>query len=71
VQDGGNIVLAADSAGFADAVARLLCDPVGTQRMALTGRHTFERHYTWEAAWGILDANLQVTRITELNRYTG
>jgi len=71
VQNGSNIVLAEDSAGFAAAVARLLSDPVGTQRIALAGRHTFERHYTWDAAWGILDANLQVTRITELNRYTG
>jgi len=69
--DGGNIVLAADPAGFAAAIVRVLSDPVSTQRMALAGRHTFERHYTWEAAWWNLDANLQVTRITELNRYTG
>ena len=71
VHDRGNIVLATDPAGFAAAIARYLSDPVESQRMALNGRHTFERYYTWEAAWGILDANLQVTRITELNRYTG
>jgi glycosyltransferase involved in cell wall biosynthesis len=69
--DGGNIVLATDPAAFAGAVGRLLADPAESQRIARGGRHTFEQHYTWEAAWAILDANLQVTRITELNRYTG
>jgi glycosyltransferase involved in cell wall biosynthesis len=71
VRDGRNIVLAPDAAGFAGAIGRLLGDPAEAQRIALSGRHTFERHYTWEAAWANLDANLQVTRITELNRYTG
>jgi glycosyltransferase involved in cell wall biosynthesis len=71
VKDGGNMVLATDGAGFASAIGLLLSEPDKAQQIGLGGRHTFERHYTWEAAWGILDANLQVTRITELNRYTG
>jgi len=69
--DDHNIVLASDPPAFAQAISRLLADPAESRRVASGGRDTFERHYTWEAAWRMLDANLQVTRAGELNRYTG
>jgi hypothetical protein len=64
-------VLATDAIAFAGAVSRLLSEPAESGRVAGNGRHTFERHYTWEAAWRTLDANPQVTCARELNRYTG
>jgi polysaccharide biosynthesis protein PslH len=68
--DGHNIVLATDPPAFAKAITCLLSEPVERERIACNGRHTYEQHYTWEAAWRMLDANLQLTRAGELNRYT-
>ena len=70
VQDGVNIMLAADAAGFAASVSKLLEDANGRQRMGAAGRQTFESGYTWERAWRVLDHDLQVTLSEEVNRYT-
>jgi glycosyltransferase involved in cell wall biosynthesis len=74
VEDGTNIMLAADAAEFAGSVSKLLKDLNGRQRMGAAGRQTFERRYTWERAWGILNhdlrPHLQVTLSEEVNRYT-
>jgi glycosyltransferase involved in cell wall biosynthesis len=69
--NGRNILFASDPPAFAEAILRLLSDPAESRRLACNGRHTFERHYTWGAAWRTLDANLQATSAGELNRYTG
>jgi len=70
-QDGRNIVFANSPPAFANAISRLLSDPSESGQLACCGRHTFEQHYTWEAAWRTLDASLQVTCAPEVNRYTG
>jgi glycosyltransferase involved in cell wall biosynthesis len=70
IEDGQNIVLAKTPDAFASAVLRLLGNSGERQRIAANGRHTFERHYTWEVAWRKLDLYLQVTRPAEVSRYT-
>jgi len=70
VQDGTNSVLASRSEQIASAVERLLADPAARQRIGAAGRLTYEKHYTWEAAWRSLDMNLQVLLSPELKRGT-
>ncbi len=59
VQDGRNIVLAADADAFTSAILRLTNDQIGRQRLGEFGRHTFEERYTWSAAREQLDRILQ------------
>jgi glycosyltransferase involved in cell wall biosynthesis len=70
IEDGENIALAGTPHEFARAILRLLGDTGERERLAANGKRTFEHHYTWEVAWRRLDLYLQVTRTTELNRYT-
>ncbi|HZL57545.1 MAG TPA: glycosyltransferase, partial [Bryobacteraceae bacterium] len=70
-EDDHNIVLAGTAAEFASAVDRLLSDPAERERIGENGRQTYERNYTWEAAWRTLDLNPQLMLPKELNRYTG
>jgi polysaccharide biosynthesis protein PslH len=55
-EDGRNIVLADNPPAFANAILRLLAEPGERRRLGSNGRHTFEQHYTWEAAWRMLEA---------------
>lgn len=66
VQDGRNIVLATGPGAFAAAIDRLLSDSCERQRLGANGRHTFDEHYTWDAAWRNLDSYLQLMRPAEL-----
>lgn len=52
---GENILLAADAAGFADAVARLLDDAELRLELGNAGRRLFENEFTWDAVWSRLD----------------
>jgi glycosyltransferase involved in cell wall biosynthesis len=70
-RDGVNIALESDPGRFASRVALLLDDSAARQRLAAAGRRTFEDNYTWETAWKNLDLNLQLTRQSGLNGYTG
>jgi glycosyltransferase involved in cell wall biosynthesis len=70
-KDGVNIALESDPLRFSHAISRLLDDSLTRQRMAAAGRHTFEDLYSWETAWKTLDINLQLTRRSGLNGYTG
>jgi polysaccharide biosynthesis protein PslH len=69
--DDVNIALESDPARFAARVALLLDDSAARQRLAAAGRRTFEDNYTWEMVWKNLDLNLQLTRQSGLNGYTG
>jgi glycosyltransferase involved in cell wall biosynthesis len=70
VQDGANILLASEPAGFASAIDRLLKNGDERQRMGDLGRQTFENTYTWDRAWQGLDRDLQSKLTMDLNRYT-
>jgi polysaccharide biosynthesis protein PslH len=70
-QDGINIAIESEAVKFAARIARLLEDTPGRQRLGAGGRRTFENHYTWETAWKNLDIDLQLTRRSGLNGYTG
>jgi glycosyltransferase involved in cell wall biosynthesis len=68
--EGENILFADTPAEFAGAVLKTLEDSGMRARLGGAGRCTFERNYTWEAAWATLDPYLQVTRPETVNRYT-
>ncbi|MES1261561.1 MAG: glycosyltransferase [Acidobacteriota bacterium] len=70
-RDGDNIALAATAPAFSESILRLLSDDGTRQRLGNHGRRTFERNYTWQAAWKGLELNLQLTRLKQLSRYTG
>jgi glycosyltransferase involved in cell wall biosynthesis len=70
-RDGVDIALESDPARFAARVALLLDDSAARQRLAAAGRRTFEDNYSWETAWKKLDIDLQLTRRSGLNGYTG
>ena len=70
-EDDHDIVLAGTAGEFASAVDRLLSDAAERERIGGNGRQTYERNYTWEAAWRTLDLNPQLMLPKELNRYTG
>ncbi|MDP9170000.1 MAG: glycosyltransferase family 4 protein, partial [Acidobacteriota bacterium] len=69
-RDGDNILLATSPVAFAEAIHRLLEHPEERQRLGRGGRLNFEAQYTWQAAWGMLDAGLQMPGCAHLNRYT-
>jgi len=69
--DGVNIALESDPGRFAARVSLLLNDSAARQRLAAAGRRTFEDNYSWETAWKTLDIDLQLTRRSGLNGYTG
>ena len=56
--DGENILLADDPAGFAEAVSRLLSSPGERERIGCQGRRQYERELTWNVAWKALDREL-------------
>lgn len=70
-EDGVNIALAADPKKFAARIDTLLADSETRQRLAAAGRRTFEDRYCWEIVWRNLDIDLQLTRESGLNGYTG
>ncbi|NLS79545.1 MAG: glycosyltransferase [Chloroflexi bacterium] len=55
VQDGENILIAGDAAGFAEAVLRLLGDPALNQRLRLNGRTWVEAKYAWQVVYQQVD----------------
>jgi glycosyltransferase involved in cell wall biosynthesis len=55
---GENILLAGDSASFADTVSRLLASPADRERIGRRGRRQYENELTWESAWKALDQAL-------------
>lgn len=83
VREGGddaNIVLADTPECFAGKIVQLLEDRDELERLGANGRRTFERFYTWQAAWEELDRiyrapadvnGPQVETSSELSRYTG
>ncbi len=67
---GGNLILADNAFGFAEAISLLLENPAQRQRLGNGGRQTFEKLYTWEGAWKGLDRDLQVNWPVELKRHS-
>jgi polysaccharide biosynthesis protein PslH len=57
-RDGEQLILAGDSAHFAEAVSRLLESPADRLRIGTAGRLLYEERYTWSAAWKVLDESL-------------
>ncbi len=51
-QDGHDLLLADDPAGFAAAVIRLLQDEGLRRRLGENGRASFERDYDWRRVYG-------------------
>jgi glycosyltransferase involved in cell wall biosynthesis len=70
-KDGTNIVIESAPDRFAARIISLLADAPLRQRLAEAGRRTFEDRYCWERVWTGLDFDLQLTRETGLNGYTG
>jgi polysaccharide biosynthesis protein PslH len=70
-RDGFNIALETSPEGFAGRVAALATDATMRQRIAGNGRRTFENVYCWDVVWRNLDFDLQLTRESRLNGYTG
>ncbi len=58
-RDGENILLADDPSSFSGAVSRLLESPAERERIGRAGRDRYEREFTWESAWGMLDREFQ------------
>ncbi len=56
--DGENISLATDAATFAARLLSLMENFEYAERLGAGGLTTFERYYTWEAAWKALDLEL-------------
>jgi len=56
VQDGENILLAANAAAFAAAVLRLLTDPQLNTQLRAAGRAWVEQTYAWQAVYPKVDA---------------
>ena len=59
--EGEELLIADRPAGFADAVHRLLSDPVLRTRIGNAGRKRYEDEYSWEQAWMSLDKILKST----------
>ncbi|MBK9170217.1 MAG: glycosyltransferase [Bryobacterales bacterium] len=57
-QDGGNILIEDDPHRFAEAVLSLLADRGARETLGAAGRATFDREFTWQAAWRILEEEL-------------
>lgn len=53
---GEHLLLADRARDFAEAVSALLESPDRRRALGRAGRRWFERHYTWPAAWGKLQA---------------
>jgi glycosyltransferase involved in cell wall biosynthesis len=49
-----NLLVADTPSAFADAVTRVLTDPVCAAGLAAAGRSAYEREFTWPAAWRAL-----------------
>ncbi len=58
-RDGENILLADDPSSFSGAVSRLLESPAERERIGRAGRDRYEREFTWESAWDMLDREFQ------------
>ena len=56
LRDGENILLAADSASFAEATVCLLTDPILNQRLRTQGRAWVELAYDWQKIYPRIDA---------------
>jgi polysaccharide biosynthesis protein PslH len=56
MEDGKNILIAGDAAGFASATARLLQDDDLNQRLRTEGRKWVEAHYAWQVVYKTVDA---------------
>lgn len=55
-RDREHLLIADRPEQFADAVSKLLASPEERARIGAAGRKLYERNYTWEAAWRILDS---------------
>lgn len=66
-----DLLIANEGHLIAGAIAGLNADPAWRRRLAAGGRATFERSYTWQAAWRALDAVPRLARRAEDARYTG
>jgi glycosyltransferase involved in cell wall biosynthesis len=53
--DGENVIFVETAGEFAAAIDRLLRDSELRRTIAKNGRITFEKRYTWNAAWRSLD----------------
>lgn len=50
LEDGRDVIIASDAAAFADAVVRLLDDPVLWSELSLAGQENVRRHFSMESA---------------------
>jgi glycosyltransferase involved in cell wall biosynthesis len=57
VADGRDLVIADEPERFADAVSALLSSLESRRRIGSSGRALFEREYTWESGWKILEGS--------------
>jgi glycosyltransferase involved in cell wall biosynthesis len=55
---GENVLLADDRDSFGQAVSRLLESAIERQRIGRAGRDRYEREFTWNAVWKVLDREL-------------
>jgi len=53
--DADTLLLADSPAAFAGAISRLLASPALCQTLGMRGRMLVEEHFTWEAAWKLLE----------------
>jgi polysaccharide biosynthesis protein PslH len=53
--DGESLLLADSGPAIADSVSRLLASPDLRRALGAQGRRLVEQHFTWEAAWKLLD----------------
>jgi glycosyltransferase involved in cell wall biosynthesis len=56
--DGRNILLADGKENFSQAVSQLLEFPQERGRIGRAGREQYEREFTWNKAWRVLDRRL-------------
>jgi glycosyltransferase involved in cell wall biosynthesis len=55
INDGEHLLLAENSADFADSVSRLLDCPSLRERLGAAGRLLLEKEFTWDTVWKSLD----------------
>lgn len=70
-RDGVNIAIEDDPPAFAARVSRLASDHAERAGLGAGGRRAFEDNYSWETVWENLEIDLQLTRTSGLNGYTG
>ena len=61
-REGENILIADDPESFSRAVSRLLESAAERKRIGRAGRDRYEREFTWNVAWELLDRELEPRR---------